>query len=183
MDRRGFLIGGSAMLSLGLSGLARSRAWAAAGRPEVAADGPLTAAQWRLIEAVQAHLFPSEADAPGAAEINALGYLRFVLSMPGPEAREAAELIAAGATRLARLCRRQGRAFQDMDEADREALLRRFEQSPEGSHWLTEILGYIFEALLTDPVYGGNPGGIGWRWLDHRPGFPRPPADKRYFLL
>ncbi len=183
MDRRGFLIGGSALLSLGLSGLARSRAWAAAGRPEVAGDGPLTAAQWRLVGAVQAHLFPSEADAPGAAEVNALGYLRFVLSMPEPEAREAAELIAGGAARLARLCRERGKPFEAMDEAEREALLRRFEQSPEGRHWLTEILGYIFEALLTDPVYGGNPGGIGWQWLDHRPGFPRPPADKRYFLL
>jgi gluconate 2-dehydrogenase gamma chain len=27
-------------------------------------------------------------------------------------------------------------------------------------------------------VYGGNPDGIGWRWLGHVPGYPRPPADK-----
>jgi gluconate 2-dehydrogenase gamma chain len=36
------------------------------------------------------------------------------------------------------------------------------------------------EALLTDPAYGGNPGGIGWRWLQHVPGYPRPPMDKIY---
>jgi len=45
------------------------------------------------------------------------------------------------------------------------------------------VLGYIFEALLVDPVYGGNPNGIGWKWLEHQPGLPRPTADKRYFLL
>ena len=39
---------------------------------------------------------------------------------------------------------------------------------------------YIFEALLSDPVYGGNPEGIGWRWLGHRPGFPRPNQRNRY---
>jgi gluconate 2-dehydrogenase gamma chain len=45
---------------------------------------------------------------------------------------------------------------------------------------LSLLLYYIFEALLSDPVYGGNPGGIGWQWLEHQPGFPRPPADKIY---
>ena len=31
-----------------------------------------------------------------------------------------------------------------------------------------------------DPVYGGNPDGIGWKWLMHPPGFPRPPKGKTY---
>ena len=49
-----------------------------------------------------------------------------------------------------------------------------------GENWLSTLLLYIFEALLTDPVYGGNPNGIGWKWLGHNPGLPRPTADKRY---
>jgi gluconate 2-dehydrogenase gamma chain len=52
-----------------------------------------------------------------------------------------------------------------------------------GRAWLSLLLYYIFEALLSDPVYGGNPGEIGWRWLEHQPGFPRPPADKIYGSL
>ena len=36
------------------------------------------------------------------------------------------------------------------------------------------------EALLTDPAYGGNPDGIGWRWLGHTPGYPRPSAATIY---
>jgi gluconate 2-dehydrogenase gamma chain len=44
------------------------------------------------------------------------------------------------------------------------------------------LLDYIMEALLTDPVYGGNPNSIGWQWLKHQPGFPRPttPLKRRY---
>ena len=39
-----------------------------------------------------------------------------------------------------------------------------------GRAWLSLLLYYIFEALLSDPVYGGNPDGIGWQWLEHQPG-------------
>jgi len=45
------------------------------------------------------------------------------------------------------------------------------------------LLTYILEALLTDPVYGGNPNGIGWTWLQHQPGFPTPTEDKKYYKL
>jgi len=32
-------------------------------------------------------------------------------------------------------------------------------------------------------VYGGNPDGIGWKWLEHQPGYPTPPADKSWYKL
>ena len=50
-------------------------------------------------------------------------------------------------------------------------------------NWLSLLLTYLLEALLADPVYGGNPGGIGWQWLAHQPGFPTPPADKTWYKL
>jgi gluconate 2-dehydrogenase gamma chain len=45
---------------------------------------------------------------------------------------------------------------------------------------LSSLLKYIFEALLTDPIYGGNPNSMGWEWLDHTPGQPRPNPANRY---
>jgi len=45
------------------------------------------------------------------------------------------------------------------------------------------LLTYLLEALLADPVYAGNPNGIGWKWLQHQPGFPRPTKNKKYFKL
>ena len=59
-------------------------------------------------------------------------------------------------------------------------MLRRIAASPAGENWLSTLILYLMEALLTDPAYGGNPGGIGWRWLRHTPGYPRPTPDKTY---
>ena len=74
-------------------------------------------------------------------------------------------------------------ALKKLDEKQREASLRKLEINAAGKAWLRETLRYIMEALLIDPVYGSNPNAVGWKWLKHRPGFPRPLKDKRYFLL
>jgi len=65
----------------------------------------------------------------------------------------------------------------------REDVLRQIEQSQAGRNWLSLLLTYLPEALLADPVYGGNPDGIGWTWLEHQPGYPTPPADKSWYRL
>jgi gluconate 2-dehydrogenase gamma chain len=44
----------------------------------------------------------------------------------------------------------------------------------QGEAWLSTLISYTLEALLGDPVYGGNIDEAGWRWLDHVPGEPRP---------
>ena len=75
------------------------------------------------------------------------------------------------------------KSFHQLDVTKKEAVLQRIASSSAGENWLSLLLLYIFEALLTDPVYGGNPDGIGWQWLEHKPGFPTPPKDKRYHLL
>ena len=139
--------------------------------------------QWKVLAAVQEHLLPSEPEAPGAREINALGYLRFVVSDSTTD-REDREFILKGSGWLEEMAvEHEGASFLDLTSEQRERVLRRIEQSQAGENWLSTMLMYIFEALLTDPVYGGNPDGIGWRWLQHTPGFPRPPANKRYPLL
>jgi len=73
-----------------------------------------------------------------------------------------------------------GSSFLALDEEHREQVLRKVEKSAAGSNWLSVMLLYLIEALLADPAYGSNPGGAGWRWLAHIPGFPSPPPDKRY---
>jgi len=45
------------------------------------------------------------------------------------------------------------------------------------------MMSYLIEALLSDPVYGGNKDQKGWLWLEHIPGFPTPGPDKVYFKL
>lgn len=138
---------------------------------------------WQTLEAVQGHLFPSEADSPGAKEIQALRYLHLVVAHEELDADDR-EQIRKGLTTIETLSEQSAKtSFVSLSEKQREEVLRRFEITDEGQQWLTVVLNYIFEALLGDPVYGGNPKGLGWKWLGIRSGFPRPTVGKRYYEL
>lgn len=141
-------------------------------------------AQHQVVRAVQIHLFPRGPDSPGAAEINATAYLETAITAPGidPDTRNT---IVNGIGRLQDASReRYDALFDRLEFGQREPLLRYLaDETRWGRAWLSLLLYYIFEALLSDPVYGGNPDGIGWQWLEHQPGFPRPPADKIYGIL
>jgi gluconate 2-dehydrogenase gamma chain len=138
---------------------------------------------WPLLTAVQEHLFPSEIEAPGAREIHALAYLQGVLGDPRGD-REEQRFILQGAAWLEDLSRqRQQAAFVELDPLRREQVLREVASTAKGENWISTLLLYLCEALLSDPVYGGNPDGIGWAWLAHQPGFPRPTPEKRVGVL
>ena len=136
---------------------------------------------WYTFAATQQQLFPNDGDGPDANAINATVYLKFVLEAPDTDPEERS-FILDGVDWLNRLAivRYKG-VFAEPAEQDR--LLHEITNSQAGERWLSYLLTYLFEALLSDPVYGGNPNGIGWAWLQHTPGFPRPPYNKRYVDL
>jgi gluconate 2-dehydrogenase gamma chain len=137
---------------------------------------------WTLYE-VQEHLFPHTEDSPGAKDIQATLYLKRELPSPWID-REEADFILKGVEWLNDMAVKTQKArFVDLDYEKREAVLRQIEKSKEGQRWLSLLIYYVIEALLTDPVYGGNPDGSGWKWLSHHAGFPRPTEDKVYSKL
>ena len=138
---------------------------------------------WLTIAAVQQHLFPAEDNSPGATDINALQYLQNMLNAPDMDEDER-RFIINGEKWLNQLSLQiHSKKFIDLDTETREQILRKIEQSRAGENWLSKQLTYILEALLSDPVYSGNPEGIGWNWLQHQPGFPTPSVDKVYYKL
>lgn len=150
---------------------------------------PKTGAAWRAtppwptLDAVLQHLFPAGPDAPGAEEIGALDYLHAALGNPLADGKDE-PFVSRGAGWLDELARSEtGKSFASLDEIARESVLRRVERSPEGARWLSLLLTYLLEALLADPVYGGNPRGVGWTWLEHQPGYPAPSPDKVWWRL
>lgn len=138
---------------------------------------------WKTLAAVQDHLFPVTEDAPGASDIGAIVYLRNTLENPDADGADR-EFMLNGVGWLGDLAReRYKQPFTALDETQRETLLRQIEDSRAGRRWLSKLLTWILEALLADPVYGGNPNGIGWKWLEHQPGFPAPPANRTWYRL
>jgi gluconate 2-dehydrogenase gamma chain len=183
LGRRTFLIRGGAALATAaaLAGLPFAL------RKELTRETSFvlfSAQQRQAVSAVQEHLFPHEPDSPGSTDINAATYLEWAITAPGIDP-DTKNTIVNGVGRLRDASRERSNVlFNELNFEQREQLLRYLaDETRWGRAWLSLILYYIFEALLSDPVYGGNPNEIGWRWLEHQPGFPRPPADKIYGRL
>ncbi len=185
MNRRTFLLRGSGTFAVVSSPVLTPLTAAAFTAVQPAPDDKsgMTRPLWSTIAAVQNHLFPSEAGAPGALQVNAANYLHNYLTNPMTDPADT-RFIRQGVINLEQLSKSAtGTQFIELSNEQREDVLRLYEKQAEGRRWLTTVLNYLLEALLTDPVYGGNPQGIGWQWLEHRAGLPRPPVSKRYWLL
>lgn len=143
----------------------------------------LTQEPWTTFSQVQQILFPDDGNGPSAHDIHATAYLYFVLHAPDTEAADRT-FILQGIDWLNQLSQSKFKLnFASASPAQQEALITRIAGSHSGERWLSLLLLYIMEALLVDPIYGGNPQGVGWHWLDHAPGFPRPPASRMYTEL
>lgn len=140
--------------------------------------------QHHAVSAVQEHLLPGGLNSPGATDINAAEYLEWAITAPGIDP-DTKNTIVNGIGRLQDASvERFDVLFIGLDDEQRELLLRYLaDKTRWGRAWLSLMLYYIFEALLSDPAYGSNNDQVGWLWLQHQPGFPRPPADKLYGML
>lgn len=142
-----------------------------------------TTQPWQTFAAVQQQLFPDDGNGPDAQTINATTYLKFVLEAKDTDPDDR-EFLLNGINWLDELCQKQfSQRFTDCNSKQQHDSLKQIAKSEAGERWLSYLLLLVFEALLSDPVYGGNPQGIGWSWLEHQAGFPRPPSNKRYMDL
>lgn len=134
----------------------------------------LSANQLSIITSVQDILFPSDSNGPGSYDIMADKYLLWVLSDERMDPEEI-EYIINGADWVDETAEENfSKPYLKLSQSEKETLIALISQEGWGSSWLSVILTFIFEALLSDPQYGGNPEKIGWDWLNHNPGNPRP---------
>ena len=169
IDRRTFLQG---LATIGLAaGLAKTLTYLYQKKQLPLA---LTPSQDKIIIAVQEHLFPKTKDAPGSQDINATEYLHLVLHDQTIDIRDR-KFIKNGIGWLEEKAQEKyNRSFIDLNVEEKENIFQEISQVRWGEGWLSSLLSYIFEALLSDPIYGANPEGIGWKWLNHQAGYPRP---------
>jgi len=64
--------------------------------------------------------------------------------------------------------------FSQLTFQEKEALLRAYETTSLGGHWLSLMLTLTLEALLSDPVYGVNVDACYWQMLSTQGGEPHP---------
>lgn len=64
--------------------------------------------------------------------------------------------------------------YVKLSSKNRQELLKIISKEEWGDDWLYNIMSYSFEAMLGDPIYGGNNKEVGWKWLQFTGGMPRP---------
>lgn len=140
----------------------------------------MTNVQANIIKKVQLILFPNDGNGPSAIEINAFPYLLWYLQDELIEKFER-DFYVRGADWVEQESKEIFKmSFLELPENTQVNLIGLLAKKKRTKQWLSKLLTYIFEALLADPIYGGNPNEVGWEWLGHDPGSPRSEEDLVY---
>ena len=136
--------------------------------------------QKNILLAVQNILFPNDGNGPSAKDVNTLSYLEWVLSDSMMDPSEKKYIINGIAWVDETAQEEYADTFLELSNQNKNKLIAMISQEDWGESWLSVILTFILEAVLSDPQYGGNTGETGWKWLQHYPGYPRPTSDLLY---
>ncbi len=128
---------------------------------------------YKIIEALINHMF---ADSNGyvTSKLNVVGYFKGVLKDTRISIDQRHYLIN-GTRWLDETAEEEyDKSFLKLTHDEKERLLKKISMLRWGDSWLYKVMGYYFETAFSDPIYGGNINGVGWKWLAYEPGFPRP---------
>lgn len=176
MSRRRFL----GYLAAGFS-LSQLPVWVSCQRTESQErSSKLLPSELLLIQYVQEFLFPNDGLGPGARDINAHGYLQWILTDDNYDADERAYIRRGMGWTDETALETAGNSFISLDSGGRQKVLLAIYAEDWGVFWFSLLLNLILEALLADPIYGCNLEQTGWKWLNHNPGEPRPAEALKY---
>jgi len=140
----------------------------------------LTALQSEVTQKIQSVLFPNDGNGPSVIEINAYAHILWVLS-DNHKDEESKQYIMKGMNWVDDTSQENyGRPFSDLAQIEIEELVDFMAKTNWGSSWLSIMLTLIFEALSLDPIYNINSNQVGWKWLEHQSGTPRPNESNSY---
>lgn len=133
--------------------------------------------------AVQNHLFPTSKNSPGAQDIHAAQYYTWVLTDPYRDPDSIKQMRNGIRWTQETATETYNEDFVSLNFDEKENVLQIMAQEGWGENWLSVVLTLIFEALLSDPIYGSNDHEAGWKWLEHTPGVPRATNENMYHKL
>lgn len=136
-----------------------------------------------ILSIVQEFLFPNDGNGPGTKQIKSLEYLQWVLLDPEID-KEEAQYIRNGIAWVNETAEEEKSIpFLKLSKKNQQEVLAFIAKTEWGESWYSVLLTFIFEALLSDPIYGGNKNEIAWQWLNHKPSVPRPKEEQKYGLF
>jgi len=136
--------------------------------------------QLHIAVAVQNIIFPKDINGPGAIDFNADKYLLWVLSdrrIPKDEK----DYIIKGLKWVDETAQEEeSKKFLKLSKKEQVHLIHTISKTGWGESWLSVMLTFVFEAMISDPIYGFNKNEIGRKWLGHVAGYPIPTKENMY---
>ena len=134
----------------------------------------------KILISVQNILFPNDVNGPGAYDVKAHEYLKWWLTDAriDPDEQQYVRNGLKWVDETAQETHQQH--FLKLSKQQQVDLIYQISQETWGESWLSVMLTYIFEAMISDPIYGYNQNEIGWSWLNHQAGVPRPTEALKY---
>lgn len=137
-------------------------------------------AEFATLIAILNHLFPKDETSPGAEDFNAATYYTWVITDPDKDPVEVSQLRDGIGWTNEAANEEYKKPFVKLTHQEKENVLRLLAEERWGENWLSATITVIFEALLSDPIYGSNTKETGWKWLAHTAGNPRPTKSHMY---
>lgn len=123
--------------------------------------------EWYVIYEVYDVLFPQTTTMPKASKFEATQYLiNNIYHETFP--KDDREFILQGAKDF------KGAFPKFLNSDNKEQFIIKAQKNSYGNDWLTKLLEYGFEAMFSDPIYGGNKNEAIWKAVNHKAGLPRP---------
>jgi gluconate 2-dehydrogenase gamma chain len=144
------------------------------------ANDYLNALQVEIIQKVQNVLFPDDGNGPSAYDINAYGHFIWVISDQRKRTKEVTYLINGIDWTNETAIEEFNKPFNELSDHEVENLIEFISNENWGKDWLSVVLTLIFEALALDSIYNINTNEVGWKWLEHTQGTPRPHKEITY---
>ena len=124
---------------------------------------------WMTIQEVQNILLPKTSKMPSAKEFGSVSYLKQNIDHQTFD-KDDLELILHGA----QVFKDTFPEFFTAMKKDKLKVVQEANESDFGNSWLNILVYYGIEAMLSDPIYGGNKFQSGWMGVKHKAGIPRP---------
>lgn len=126
---------------------------------------PLSAAQYRILEAAASRILPS-GDGPGAAETGVARYI--AQAILDPWHRHFRPLFERGLEFFDALAMNaQGRSFTSCTEDQQDEILRAAQEFPnnDSRRFFDMLVHLVLEGFLCHPSQGGNQEELGWKFF------------------
>lgn len=141
---------------------------------------PLSKTSFLNLHVVMDILFPDDGNGPGAKQLKSDHYFLWTVNDPLLDPKTRSFLLKKLEKLSEESLRLQGDHFHMLSRSTQEDFIAELSETHWSKGWLSFLLTLILETLFVDPQYDVNPDSIGWKWLNHNPGYPRPTTEQLY---